>query len=105
MKVSELKKEKKIVELFVCAELEFSFDNEFKLNVSTYDLSAMSHCTAMTLDKIEVEVEVPVLTKEFTTLKHVELLKQQYEKEKRDSHLRLESINNKINDLLCLDSK
>ena len=105
MKASELKKEKKKVELYICAELEHTFSNEFKLSISTYDLSEFSHCTAITLDKIEVEIEAPVLTKEFATLKHIEMLKQQYEKERRDSHLRLESINNKINDLLCLDSK
>lgn len=90
--------------LFVHAE-KADYEDEFRIEIRTYDFTphVSRGTTSILLSEVEIEVPIPNYTQEQFNTVHVDKLRADLQKEKADSYLRVTAIEEKIQSLLSIE--
>ena len=99
-----MKRQPRKLTLYIRAEKP-CYGSEFEITVSSYMSESDRYSTVIPLETVEVEVNVPVLDIKTLTLKEIEQLQELIQKEKNESHMRVNAIKEKIQNLQCLEVK
>jgi hypothetical protein len=97
--------ETKEVKLYVMA-IKQDYDIEFEILVSTYapKIHEMSgNGIVIPLSEVTIEVPLPDIDRKKLNAEHVKALEIQMKEEKNASYIRIKSIEEKIQSLLCIE--
>lgn len=92
------------VELFVQAAKRVYEDN-FSIVINACEFQSDEHGIYVTLDKKTIEIEIPELDDKMLTLTQIDQIKDQIKAEKAASYLRVINMEDRINNLMCLENK
>jgi HSP20 family molecular chaperone IbpA len=92
------------VELFIQAEKN-SWQDNFEIKVNRYNHETDNSTVYVTLDKVIVNIEVPEIDENTLTLAHIEQIQGQIKAEKAAHYLRVTSMEDQINSMMCLENK
>jgi len=98
--------DKKKVKLYVTA-VKLGYENEFKIEVNSFDKSTFDNHggIAIPLSVVEVEIEIPTISGEQLQAEEVKPLQAAIKKEMADSHVRVVAIEEKIQSLMCIENQ
>lgn len=93
----------KKVKLYIQA-MKFNFEDSFEISVCTHQRDSNTNLTAIRLDTVEVNIEVPELDEKSLNLAQIEQVRDQIKSEKAESYLRVARMEEHINSLMCLEN-
>ena len=93
----------KKVKLYIQAE-KSNLSEGSAIVINACEFRSDKWSTYITLNTIELDIEVPELDEKALTLAEIEQIRDKIKAEKADSYLRVVQMEEKINSLMCLES-
>ena len=84
---------------------KWSWDREWTVEAKTHQAETCDDRTCVDLSEVEIDIPVPALDHKKLVMVEVEQLQEQIKKEMAESHVRITSIEEKIQSLLCIENQ